>query len=467
MSADETAPRTIAARHAGFTVAMRALPLPPAAIHHAKRCVIDWFAATLPGGLEAPATLMTRALAEDVGRGTACLLPSGVSATARTAALINGTASHTIEFDDIFRDGLYHPGSPVIAAALAAAQQAGADGETFLRGVISGYEISNRIAAAVVPAHYDWWHTTATVGFFGAAAASATILGLDEDQATHALGTVGTMAAGLQQAFRADAMSKPIHAGRAAEGGLTAALLAAEGVTGALDILEGERGFGNAMSVDVDWGPAVTGLGEDFTITRITQKNHAACGHLHASVDAVLALRDAHGLTPENVRRIDVGSYQKSKEICGNGDPKTPYEAKFSTHYCAALALRTGRSLRTRDFTTELVTDAALREVMARVSLEIDEGCQAAFPKARSAKVEVETTDDRVLSHFAPTRKGDPDAPLSDEELADKYRDLAEPVIGVDGAGEFLDKLWRLDGLRAISDLCLSRLSAPDAAAAE
>jgi 2-methylcitrate dehydratase PrpD len=104
---------------------------------------------------------------------------------------------------------------------------------------------------------------------------------------------------------------------------------------------------------------------------------------------------------------------------------------------------------------------------MARVSLEIDEGCQAAFPKARSAKVEVETTDGRVLSHFAPTRKGDPDAPLSDEELADKYRDLAEPVIGVDCAGEFLDKLWRLDGLRAISDLCLSRLSAPDAAAAE
>jgi 2-methylcitrate dehydratase PrpD len=462
-----TVAKTVAGRHAEFAVAMRGQQLPAEAVHHAKRCVIDWFAATLPGGLEAPATLMTRALAEDIGRGAASLLPSGAPATARTAALINGTASHTIEFDDIFRDGLYHPGSPVIAAALAAAQQSGASGEMVLRGVISGYEISNRIAAAMVPAHYDWWHTTATVGFFGAAAASATILDLDEKQAAHALGTVGTMAAGLQQAFRADAMSKPIHAGRAAEGGLTAALLAAEGITGALDILEGERGFGNAMSVDVDWAPAVKGLGEDFTITRITQKNHAACGHLHASIDAVLALRAAHGLTPETVKRIDVGSYQKSKEICGNGDPKTPYEAKFSTQYCAALALRTGQSLRTRDFTAELVADGDLRAVMARVSVEVDEGCQAAFPQARSAEVEIETTDGRVLSHFAPTRKGDPDAPLSDEELADKYRDLATPVIGAAGAGDLLGRLWRLDTLASVTDLGLSRLGTPDAAAAE
>ncbi len=109
-----------------------------------------------------------------------------------------------MEFDDIFRDGLYHPGSPVISAALAAAEQAGASGQTLLRGVISGYEVSNRIAAAMVPAHYDWWHTTATVGFFGATAAASTILNLTAAQAAHAIGTAGTMA-GLQQAFRADA----------------------------------------------------------------------------------------------------------------------------------------------------------------------------------------------------------------------------------------------------------------------
>lgn len=458
---------TIVSRYAEFAVAIRDLDLPDAAVHHAKRSVIDWFAATLPGGLEAPATLITQALAEDTGRGGATLLPSGVAATARAAALINGTASHTIEFDDIFRDGLYHPGSPVVAAALAAAERAGASGEALLRGVISGYEISNRIAVAMVPAHYDWWHTTATVGFFGAAAASATILGLGEQQCAHALGTVGTMAAGLQQAFRADAMSKPIHAGRAAEGGLLATMIAARGVTGALDILEGERGFGNAMSIDVDWGPAVEGLGEDFTITRMTQKNHAACGHLHAAIDAVNVLRDAHGLTPGVIKRIDVGSYQKSKEICGNADPRTPYEAKFSTHYCAALALRNGAALRSRDFTPELLKDRELRRLMDLVSLEVDNECQAAFPKARSARVEIETADGRVLNHFAPTRRGDPDSPLSDEELADKYTDLAVPVIGAEGAARLLGQLWRLGELGPISGLELSDLARAEATAAE
>jgi 2-methylcitrate dehydratase PrpD len=456
---------SVVSRYAAFAVAIRRMELPQDAVHHAKRSVIDWFAATLPGGLEAPATLMTQALAEDTGRGAATLLPSGVAATARTAALINGAASHTIEFDDIFRDGLYHPGSPVIAAALAAAGQSGATGDELLRGVISGYEISNRIAMAMVPAHYDWWHTTATVGFFGAAAASATILGLNNMQTAHALGTVGTMAAGLQQAFRADAMSKPIHAGRAAEGGLLSAMIAGQGVTGALDILEGERGFGNAMGVDVDWGPAVEGLGEDFTITRMTQKNHAACGHLHAAIDAVNVLRDAHGLTPENVKRIDVGSYQKSKEICGNGNPKTPYEAKFSTHYCAALALRKGAALRTRDFTLDLLQDPALRRIMSLVTLEIDDDCQAAFPNARSARVEIETIDGRVLNYFARTRRGDPDSPLSDEELADKYADLAAPVIGRIGASRLLERLWTLDILGPISGLGLTNLCNGEAAA--
>ena len=457
---------TVISSYARFAVAARTMALPDAAVHHAKRSVVDWFAATLPGGREPPATLMAEALAEDTGRGSATLLPSGMTATARTAALINGTAAHTIEFDDIFRDGLYHPGAPVVVAALAAAEQAGAGGADFLRGVIAGYEISNRIAMAVVPAHYDWWHTTATVGFFGTAAAAA-ILGLDEDQTAHALGTAGTMAAGLQQAFRADAMSKPIHSGRAAEGGVLAALIAARGVTGALDILEGERGFGNAMSVDVDWAPATLGLGEAFTITRMTQKNHAACGHLHATIDAVNHLRNAHGLRPRDVARIQVGSYQKSKEICGNADPKTLYEAKFSTAYCAALALRTGQALRTRDFTTELLHDPELRRVMRLVTLDVDAGCQAAFPKARSARVEIETTDGRVLKHFAPTRRGDPDSPLSDTELSEKYTDLAGPVLGTSAAARLLKRLWALDSLGAIADLGLAGLGDDAAAAAE
>ncbi len=181
----------------------------------------------------------------------------------------------------------------------------------------------------------------------------------------------------------------------------------------------------------------------------------------------MLALRKAHHLTPASVVRIDVSSYQKTKEICGNAAPKTPYEAKFSTHYCAALALRTGRSLRTRDFTADLIADPDLRRVMARVSVEVDEGCQAAFPGARSARVEIETEDGRILNHFAPTRRGDPDSPLSDDDIADKFRDLAVPVIGTRGAARLLERLWSLETVTAMSDLDLSDLGRPDAEAAE
>ena len=139
--------------------------------------------------------MLEQALADDLDRGDA-RLATGRRATLRTAALINGAASHSVEFDDIYRDAGYHPGSPVISAALAAAQSTGASGETFLRGVIVGYEISTRIGEAVMPSHYKYWHTTGTVGAFGAAAAVATVLGCNRDQIAHALGTVGSFAVG-------------------------------------------------------------------------------------------------------------------------------------------------------------------------------------------------------------------------------------------------------------------------------
>ena len=209
-------------RFAQFAQDFRAQPIPPQALHHAKRAVIDWYAALLPGAVAAPATLLEQALREDLDRGGA-RLALGRRATARTAALINATAAHTMEVDDIYRDAIYHPGAPTIAAALAVAQECGASGEAFLRGVIVGYEVSTRIGAAMGRAHYRYWHNTGTIGSFGAAAAAAAIYGLDAQRFAHALATVTTFAAGLQQAFRMDSMSKPLHAGHAANSGLLAA----------------------------------------------------------------------------------------------------------------------------------------------------------------------------------------------------------------------------------------------------
>ncbi|MEJ1978340.1 MAG: MmgE/PrpD family protein [Acetobacteraceae bacterium] len=230
---------TVVETLAEYAAAEAGRVLPEAVRHHARRALIDWFAALLPGSRLPPATLLDAALDDETG-GRALVYTSLRRAPLRTAALINAAASHTIEFDDIFRDAVYHPGCPVIGAALAAAQARGADGPALLRAIVVGYEVSTRIGLAVQPSHYRFWHTTGTIGTFGAAAAVASLLDLDAVRTAHALASAGTMAAALQQAFRSDSMSKPLHAGHAAEAGALAAMGAARGMTGALDVLEGK-----------------------------------------------------------------------------------------------------------------------------------------------------------------------------------------------------------------------------------
>ena len=429
---------------ADYAAGIATADLPGEALHAAKRCVIDWFASVLVGGLQPPATLLIRAYGDSIGSGGAVLYPSGQRTDPRTAALINGAAAHTIEFDDIYRDALYHPGAPVISAALPLAQARGRDGNGFMRSIIAGYEVSNRMGVAVNPAHYKFWHTTGTIGTFGAAAAASAVLGLDADKTAHALANAGTLAAGLQQAFRADAMAKPLHTGQAAETGVKLALAASHGVTGALDILDGDVGFAAAMCEGPDWRAAAEDLGQDFTITRTTFKNHAACGHTHAAIDAILALRNEHGLKPEDIAHIRAGTFRKALEITGNKNPQTIFEAKFSLPYCAAMALTAGR-VRTEAFTPELLKDKALRDLIDKVEVTVDDEIEAGFPKHRAARIEIETTGGERFEHYAPTRKGDPDNPLTDAELAEKFLELTGPVLGNTEAQALLDALWGLD----------------------
>jgi 2-methylcitrate dehydratase PrpD len=413
-------------------------------VHDAKRTVIDWFAAMLPGTGEPAAVNLRAALAEETGHGRAIVYGTPLRAPTRVAALLNGTASHLTEFYDIFRDGNYHPGSPTIAAALAAAQTRGASGLDLLRGIIVGYEISTRIGAAMVPEHYRFWHTTATVGTFGAAAAAATILGATPHQFAHAIATAGTMAAGLQQGFRSDSMSKPLHAGHAADAGTLAALGAVNGFTGALDILEGEAGFGKAMGPDPDWNAAFADLGTTHNISRMTIKNHGCCGHTFAAIDGAKALQAQYGLNADDIVRMRVGTYGAALKVAGNRKAETPFEGKFSLPYVVATSLVHGNA-RIDAFKAERLADAPTRALMARIDMAVDPELDASFPRQRAARVEVETRDGRRLSHFQETRKGDPDDPLSDVELDEKFLELASPVLGRAGAQAALGELHRLE----------------------
>lgn len=416
-------------RLASWAAESRSRALAPEVIHHAKRAVIDWHAAYYPGTVVPPATLLEKAFPGEAGP--------------RTRALIMGSAAHTEELDDIFRDGIYHPGAPTISAVLAIAPSLKLSGMDFLRAVVVGYEISTRIGAAMGRAHYEHWHNTGTIGVFGACAAVSEALSLNEKQFSHALATVTTFAAGLQQAFRMDSMSKPLHAGRAAEAGVTAALAAREGVTGSLDVVEG---FGRAMGDDPDWGAAFSTLGRDWHITRMTFKNHACCGHTFAAIDGALALKERMKIAAEDIARVHVGTYRAGVEVAHYETPRTPAEGRFSLKYVVATALTHG-SVRLSAFQQERIFHPRTTGLMQKIDTAIDPELDATFPRQRAARVSIETKGGKREELLQPTRKGDPDLPLSDREVEDKYTELAAPVIGAEKAKDLLQRLWRLESL--------------------
>jgi 2-methylcitrate dehydratase PrpD len=406
-------------RFADWAVSYRKVPLENAVKHHARRAVIDWHAALYPGMVVPPVTLMQKAFAGD-------------GDSPRLKALIEGTAAHTVEVDDIFRDGIYHPGAPTIAAARALSEE--------LRSVVVGYEISTRIGAAMGKAHYKHWHNTGTIGCFGAAAAAAEALQLDRKQFAHALATVTTFAAGLQQAFRMDSMSKPLHAGRAAEAGVEAALMAREGVTGSLDVMQG---FAAAMGDKPDWEKGLATLGKDFHITRMTFKNHACCGHTFAAIDGALALKRRMGVEAADIESIDVATYKAGVEVAHYESPRTPAEGRFSLKYVVATALTHG-SVRLAAFESERLQDRSTVALMSKIKTSVDPQLEATFPAQRAARVAIRAKGKRE-EFLQPTRVGDPDAPLSDRMLEEKYFELVVPVLGEVKAKELLARLWKLE----------------------
>ncbi|QHE87556.1 MmgE/PrpD family protein [Hydrogenophaga sp. BPS33] len=428
---------------ARFAADFATTPLPPEVVHHAKRAVVDWYASYYPG-LDTPAVqVLTRTLADDLDRGTSQLV-GGRRATARAAALIQGTAAHAAEVDDSFRDAMLHPGAATIAAALAVAQAVKASGPDLLRAVVLGYEVSTRIGVVMGRPHYKYWHNTGTIGSFGAAAAAASLLQLDEDAFAHALAIAATFTAGLQQAFRLEAMAKPLHAGRAAEAGVLAAQLAAGGMRSSLDVLEGEAGLGQAMSTGPDWSTVGATLGSDFHITRLTFKNHIGCGHTFPAIDGALELQQLHGFTHEDIERVALGVYQSTLDIAPHVDPQNADQARFSLHYMVASALVHG-SVRLSAFEPARLQDPATRALMQRIHKALDPEVDAAFPGRRGARVEIALRDGRRLSHLQTDRKGDPELPLSDKDLEGKLLELASPVIGDAESTALLARIWRLD----------------------
>ncbi len=432
----------VAQRLADLAILQSNCGQPKKVIHDAKRCIIDWFAASLPGAVSHEARALENGLADGLGVGKAWTL-SGKRAPARLAALINGTASHAVEFDDIFAPAIYHPGSPTIAAALATAQALNKTGLDLIVSVIAGYEVSTRIGQAMGREHYKYWHNTGTVGTFGAAAAVGLLFDLDRLRIAHALSTAATFAAGLQQAFRDDAQIKPLHAGHAADSGYLAVACSAGGIRAPEKMIEGECGFGNAMSRDVDWDAAL-GDPDSFNISRITIKNHGCCGHIFAALDGLLFLQEKYGFSADQVASIEIGGYSATCNVTGNYAIDTPAAARFSLPFILASGLVFG-SIRLDATSPARLRDPRVLALMPQISVRLDPEVDALFPQQRAAKVMVRLKDGNLHNHFQPHRIGDPELPLDDAQLNAKFMELAGYVLPKPDAEALLDRLWTLE----------------------
>ena len=383
---------------------IEAKPISEADLEKASHYVLDALANTRAGQSTEPGRII-RAWAEGAGH------------DAGREAFRLGALTHILEADDLHRESVTHPGCVVVPAACALAGSTRADGRAFLTAVLKGFEAMCRIGAAVGPTHYRTWHNTATCGPFGSAYAAGTLLGLEPRAMVHALGNAGTQSAGLWEFIASGAMSKHLHAGRAAEAGVVAAELAAHGFTGAPSILEGPRGFFAAACPDADPEAVLRAPEAPWQLHRTSIKPWPSCRHTHPAIDAALELAPQVG----RFRRVEARTYGAAVDVCDNVRPSTEYEAKFSLQHCIAAALIDKEVVFASFGTTARARHA---DLASQIELASGSPYDEAYPRAWGASVRVVLEDGRVLEAERKHALGDPDAPLSPHRLEAKARDL-------------------------------------------
>ncbi|MGE5245228.1 MAG: MmgE/PrpD family protein [Betaproteobacteria bacterium] len=437
--------------------------MPEAVVIQAKRCLIDGLGVALAG-----ATVRGSAIVRDYvktcgGRAEATVLgPEPLTVTAAQAALANGSSGHAMDYDDTQLPTtpdrvfglLTHPTVPVMAASLALAERTGASGRAFLEAFLTGFEVECKIAEAINPDHYlRGFHSTGTIGTIGAAASAANLLHLQRPGIAHALGIAASMSAGIRVNF--GSMTKPLHAGRAAENGVVAAELASRGFTAGDVALDGRWGFFEVMGGGADVARIVGALGNPYSIVTpgVSVKPYP-CGSLgHPTMDAMMKLVTEHDIRPEQVKHVRVRAGSNILDPLRYKTAKTELEAKFCLPFMmSAILLR--RRAGIREFTDAFVSSAPVQAIMARVETVFDPAIEArGFDRMRSV-VEVELEDGRTFTQPSDERyRGGPERPFTREELHAKFTDCASLLLPDDRIRRALDLIESLERVANVREL--------------
>jgi len=421
--------------------------LPEPVVARTEDLFLDWFASALAGKGSRPVRVLERFAAQmGPGQGPSEVLTSRGHTSPFFAALVNGGASHVVEQDDLHNSSVLHPGTVVFPAVLAAAQETGASGRDLIVASVAGYEAGVRVGEFLGRSHYKVFHTTGTAGKIAAAAGVARLLGLDADGMQHALGSAGTMAAGLWEFLRDAADSKQLHTAKAAADGLMAAYIARDGFTGARRIFEGAQGMAAGMSSDADPRALTDGLGTRWALPETSFKFHASCRHTHPAADALLALMKADGVKADDIASVTTHVHQGALDVLGPvTDPRTIHQSKFSMGFVLAMAALHGKAGLT-DFTDEALRDPKARAFHDKVTMVLDPEIDRAYPKRWMGRVTVKMRDGRTFEHKIASPKGDPDNTLSRPELEGKALSLAHYARGATEAEmkKIIARVWRL-----------------------
>lgn len=411
---------------ASFVSGLEFEDLPPAVVARTGELFADWAGSAVAGSETGPILALDRFAGKMGPEDGPCeVLAMRRGTSPLFAALVNGASSHVVEQDDVHNGSVFHPGTVVFPAVLAAAQETGASGREMLTAAVAGYEAGIRVGEYLGRSHYRVFHTTGTAGTLAAAAAVSRLLGLDEETTLNALGSAGTQAAGLWEFLVNAADSKQLHAAKAAADGLLSAYLARDGFSGARRILEGPQGLAAGTSSDADPAKLTDRLGERWTLSETSFKYHAACRHTHPAADALLKAMHDHGLAHGDISAVTARVHGAAIDVLGPvTDPRTIHQSKFSMGFVLAVAAVRGRA-GIEQFTEEALGDPELRGFHDRVGMVIDPEVEAAYPERWIGLVDVETTDGRNVTSRVEVPKGDPGNTLDREELTDKALRLA------------------------------------------
>lgn len=419
----------------------------------ARQCVLDYIACTLPGAAEPLTDMMFAELEDQGGRETATVIGHAKKLPALSAAMINGAASHALDFDDVNLAMPGHPSVAILPALLALAEERGSSGAAVIAAFVAGYELECRFGAALKPGHYDGlgFHATGTIGTFGAAMACAHLMGLDLDTSCTALGIAGTQAAGLKSMF--GTMCKPFHAGKAAYHGLLAARLAARGFSSRGDVLECPQGFARTHSPDFHPEQAMATPEGGLHMRNNLFKYHAACYLTHGPIEAARKLRDGHGVTADNVQKIVLRIDQATDRVCNIPKPATGLEAKFSLRLTTAMALSGLDTGRLDSYTDANAADPKLAGLGDKMEIDFQQG----WPHTL-AEMDIHLADGRVVT--ARHDAGIPAVDVADQgkRLEEKFTALADPILGANRASRLLGAVAELDrapNLKELMALCV------------